>query len=161
MSFFDNIDIDANFLNDNYVGLFEGQTNDSYGYVDIDKLNNMNLSEINAKAFKIIHVNIRSLPAHGDEFVAYLDTLKLNFDCICFSETWLNANRHIDDLFPNYNAYHSMREPGSRGGGTSIYIHNKYVVTHMVDLSCNLDHIECVFIKIKFPESNLVIGSCY
>ena len=146
-------------MNDNYVGLIEGQTNDSY--IDIDELNNMNLSEINAKAFKIIHVNIRSLPAHGDEFVAYLDTLKLKFDCICFSESWLNANRHIDDLFPNYNAFHSMREPGSRGGGTSIYIHNKYVATHMVDLSCNLEHIECVFIKIKFPESNLVIGSCY
>ena len=30
MSFFDNIDIDANFLNDNYVGLYEGQTNDTH-----------------------------------------------------------------------------------------------------------------------------------
>ena len=31
----------------------------------------------------------------------------------------------------------------------------------MSDLSCNLEHIECVFINVKFPESNLVIGSCY
>ena len=159
MSFFEDIDIDSNFLNNNYIGLFDGQTNDSY--VNIDTLNNVILNEVNVKAFKIIHVNIRSLPAHGDEFVAYLDTLKLNFDCVCFSETWLNAGRHIEDLFPDYMAFHSMREPGRLGGGTSIYLHNRYVATHMPEISCNLDHIECVFIKIKLPQSTLVIGSCY
>ena len=159
MPFFHDIDIDENFLNSNYIGLFEGQTNDSY--VNIDTLNDVFYNDANLKAFKIIHVNIRSLPAHGDEFVAYLDTLKLNFDCICFSETWLNPDRHVDDLFPNYMAFHSMREPGSRGGGTSIYLSNRYVAAHMPEISCNMEHIECVFIKIKFPQSTLVIGSCY
>ena len=114
------VDIDSNFFNDNFIGLNHGQTIDSV--YDSKKFNNEFAHDFSNQDLSIIHLNIRSLPRNGNNFIAYLDMLKVNFKIICLSETWLNENRLIDDLFSDYNAYHSMRKIDKSPGGGSQYL---------------------------------------
>ena len=69
----------------------------------------------------IIHLNIRSLPKHFNEFRISPD-LASN-DIICASETWFN-NSHFDNCFniPGYILIRKDRGLASRGGGYAIYI---------------------------------------
>ena len=155
----DNIDIDSNFLNDNYLGLDHGQTNDSF--FDSEKFNRIYTGN-HESDLKIIHLNIRSLPRNGDAFIAYLALLKHRFDIICFTETWLNESRIVENLFPDYVQYNSMRSSDSPyGGGASVFIHKKFNSCEVTELSCNLDHIECVFTKVSLFQKDLYVASCY
>ena len=55
----DDIDVDANFIQDNYRGTFHGRVNDEY--FDVNKFNDSFGNHFN-KDLKTIHLNIRSLP---------------------------------------------------------------------------------------------------
>ena len=158
-SIVDDIDVDANFIQDNYRGTFHGRVDDEY--FDVDKFNDSFGNHFN-NDLKTIHLNIRSLPKNGDTLIAYLDTLNHQFDIICLSETWLNKNRLIENLFPNYNQYHSMR-PSEQpsGGGVAVFIHNRINSSELIHLSCNNNHIECVFAEISLPNKKITIGCCY
>ena len=117
-SVLDYIDIDANFYNNNYNdGDFGHMTDSIY---DSTKFNAEYSQEYNNGDFSIIHLNIRSLPRNGNNFIAYLETIKIKFSVICLTETWLNENRVIDDVFADYNAYHSMRSIDRSPGGESL-----------------------------------------
>ena len=155
------VDIDSNFFNDNFIGLNHGQTIDSV--YDSKKFNNEFAHDFSNQDLSIIHLNIRSLPRNGNNFIAYLDMLKVNFKIICLSETWLNENRLIDDLFSDYNAYHSMRKiDKSPGGGVSIFVHKNLKSEEICELTCSLDHIECIFVRIVGSyNNNITIGTCY
>ena len=123
---------------------------------------NSTFDNLSHKDLGIIHINIRSLPRNGDNLVMYLNTLMYKFPVICCSETWLNSSRFIDNIFPNYNQYHSMRPINQTyGGGVSIFIHKNLQSEHLPNISCNDDNIECVFASIKHKNNNLVIGCCY
>ena len=92
-----NIDLETNYFDHTYSG---SRTNDAY--YDSDTFNN-HYTESRNSNFKVIHVNIRSLPRNGRTLVAYLETLRHRFSAICLTETWLNSDRFIDNLFPEYN----------------------------------------------------------
>ena len=81
----------------------------------------------------IIHLNIRSLPKHFDEFRISPD-LASN-DIICFSETWFN-NSHFDNCFniPGYILIRKDRGLASRGGGLAIYI-KQHIKFEKIDLA--------------------------
>ena len=96
-----------------------------------------------------IHVNITSLTANGNTCIAYLETLKLKFDIICFSGTWLREDYQIENYFPDYTSFHSMRT-GRSGGGVSIFISNKYKSSQLVDI--NSDHLECIFANLSYGD---------
>ena len=127
----------------------------AHGRINVDSYydsNNFNSTFDNLSPIDlgIIHINIRSLPRNGDSLVMYLNTLTYKFPIICCSETWLNPNRFIDNIFPNYNQYHSMRPANQPyGGGTSIFIHKNLQSEQLPDISCNDENIECVFASIK------------
>ena len=73
---------------------------------------NSECTELNQIDFSMIHLNIRSLAASGDDFYSYISTFNLNFDVICSSETWITESNLSDDhVFPLYNIYHSSRLP--------------------------------------------------
>ena len=140
--------------------LSHGRANaDSY-YISHDF--NSAFDNLSHKDLGIIHINIRSLARNGDKLVSYLNTLRYKFPVICCSETWLNSIRFIDNMFPDYNQYHSMRPVNKPyGGGTSIFIHKNVQSEHLLDISCNDENIECVFASVKHGNNNLVIGCCY
>ena len=130
-------------------------------YYDISNFN-ATFDSLSPNDLSIIHFNIRSLPRNGNQMIAFLSTLNHKFSVICCSETWLNSDRFIEDLFPNYNQYHSMRPSNQPyGGGVAIFIHKSLNSEYMPDISCNNDIIECVFVSIKHRDNKLVIGCCY
>ena len=76
-------------------------------YFNTDTFNE-SFNRNNCKSFRIIHLNIRSIQANGDDFVTYLSTLKTIFDVICFSETWMSDSSMLNP-FPDYNGFHSCQ----------------------------------------------------
>ena len=130
-------------------------------YYDIQNFNT-NFDSLTLNDLGIFHLNIRSLPRNGNELVSFLSTLNHRFSVICCSETWLNSNRFIENLFPNYNQYHSMRPSNQPlGGGVAIFIHKDLQSEYLADISCNNGSIECVFASINHRDKNFVIGCCY
>ena len=76
------------------------------------------------------------------------------------SETWMSEQDLVDDLFPDYSSFHSVRQ-NRRGGGTSIFINNRFKSSRIASLSVNFEFIESVFVKISYANKNLIISSCY
>ena len=155
---FSDIDIDVNFFDRHYEGLQYGPSESNY--FNTTRFNEDDSFAINNKNLCAIHVNIRSLTANGNTFIAYLETLKLKFDIICFSETWLREDYQIENYFPDYTSFHSMRTDRS-GGGVSIFISNKYKSSQLVDITLNSDHLECIFANLSYGDKTIVVGSCY
>ena len=108
---------------------------------------NLKFPSNNKKDLSIFHINIRSLNKNGDELIAYLSLLKRDFDIICLTETWISELPVIDDIFPSYKSYHSIRK-GKNGGGCAIYINSKYPTSIIPDITVNESYIETVFAKI-------------
>ena len=53
-------------------------------------------SDIN-NSLNILHLNIRGLETHFNDFVAFLSTFSLHFDIICLTEAHLyNKNKYLD-----------------------------------------------------------------
>ena len=155
------IDFEANFLADNYTNL-EFPARDDLIYDSI-LFNRTFPTNNSTSSLAILQLNIRSLPRNGNCLVAYLETLGRKFDIICLNETWLNENRFIEDLFPNYNAYHSMRPPHvALGGGVSIYVSKTLSSSMINEHTLNQAHIESVFVNIILNDNrSLAVGSCY
>ena len=151
------MDADVNHFDVVYPDLRQSE---SIQYYDSEKFNTEIGGTVGANDFSVVHINIRSISANIDSFLAYLSLLKCSFDIVCFSETWLNECGHLDDYFPNYRSFHSTRT-NRRGGGVAIYSHKKLQCTAMESLTLNEEHLESIFIKIKTNHRNLVVGCCY
>ena len=107
-------------------------------------------------------MNIRSLHKNGDELLTYLKTLKLSFDVICLTETWLLEDFSIiAELFPHYNSYNSVRLGNQPSGGSTILVHSDYSSMEMGELSCNNEHLEAVFVQINHKGKVVRLASCY
>ena len=163
MSFvnFDNIDVDNNFYNNNYPsinGNIREQYFDSANFCEsFDSYNRPNLADL-----KLIHVNIRSIQKNGDKLLTYLETLNVNFDVVCLTETWLLKDfTCIHEMFPDYNAYHSVRPGNQPSGGVTVLIHSKYSSREIVSLSCNTPYLESVFAEIEHKGKIIRVCSCY
>ena len=121
----------------------------SYNFNDIDTN-----SSITSSKFNLLHQNIRSArQTNLDEIFNTIDSLKTNFDILFLSETWFDESILNCANSPNYNAFHSIRPNNKRGGGVSIYVHNKYKSTPIPSFNVNNDYIESVAVKINFCES--------
>ena len=103
-----------------------------------------------------IHCNIRSLYAHHDEFLSLLSVLRVKFDILCFSESWLtDATKQLLN-FQGYQSFHSLRPINKRGGGISIFIKNSIRAKHLYRHSLSEDHIETLFVEINTGERTYI-----
>ena len=110
---------------------------------------------------KLTHLNIRSLYPKLDEITGFLQTLNLQFDLICFSETWL-SDTSIDLVdFSGYNPYHVVRGDGRRGGGVSIFV-RKDLCCKLIDELCFCgESMECLFVDITKKDKRIIVGVMY
>ena len=83
---FNDIDVEINHFNALYPNISDDSSSQ---YYTSDSFN-QNFQDNSFNDFKIIHLNIHSIAAHGDEFYSFLTNLNVNFDVICLSETWSN-----------------------------------------------------------------------
>ena len=115
--------------------------------------------------FSLYHINIRSLPAHYNEFLLSLRNIKSCFKIFGMCETWLHDVNSDMYSIPNYRGVHKTRN-GRRGGGVSLFIHESIEFTNRDDLSLLFnDVIESVFVEIDksvfCSTTNIIIGEVY
>ena len=123
---------------------------------DLENLN-MNVNLLDSKV-NILHLNIRSCNKNMDEFLSFLEAVKMKFSIIVLSETWLKDA--INDInIPGYVCYHSTRMGNRRGGGVTILINNHVDSEAIPRFFINNDVCDCAGVKATFGKEILnVIG---
>lgn len=115
-------------------------------------------------ALSLIHINIRSIPKHFDEWEYYLETLQFKFNIIGISETWLREENVESYNMKGYQHVYQYRS-NRKGGGVSLFVSNFFNFNKRSDLCVNQPYMESVFIEIpKVCISNkkdLIIGVLY
>ena len=120
------------------------EANFECGQYDLDTFKDVNFN-VNNK-LKLLHLNIRSYNAHGDEFFLYLRKLGIEFPILFLSETWLPSESEFLDV-PGYNSFHSIRD--HLGGGVSILIDDRFQSCSLPSLTTNNELIESVGVKME------------
>ena len=155
------IDPDLNFFESNQRQL---NTNTTSNYYNEETLNKELENCHHKDRVSIMHLNIRSLPKHDDQLIAYLKSLTIEFNIIGLSETWLSyENAHVYGM-DDYQHIYKCR-PSRRGGGDSVFGRDGIDFTILQHLNISTDICECLFIEIKKTEfvtdHDVVIGIIY
>ena len=90
-----------------------------------------------------MHLNIRDINKHFENFKTFLSNLNFSFSIICFSETCLNES-NVDNSnyeLSNYVSVYQIRNH-YKGGGVSVYILKNFKFKIRNDLSINSKDIE-------------------
>ena len=110
------------------------------------------------------HLNIKSLPKHYDELNLYLDSLKVKFSFIAFTETWLSEGTEELYGIQNYNVVNRFRK-GRKGGGVTLYINENIPCVIRNDLEFFDSEMESLFIEVDNnvfqTSSSIIIGIVY
>ena len=78
----DDLDVDRNF----FASVFDpAQRDDASEFYHSVSFHEEIASTATCNDSKIFHLNVRSVPASGDALSRYLETLKLDFDIICWT----------------------------------------------------------------------------
>ena len=84
--------------------------------------------------FTLLDINIQSLNAKFDSFVAFLNNLSdadIYFSAICIQETWLKTPYDSNCFnIPNYNMF-TLQPTCTTHGGLIIYVHEKFQVKEL------------------------------
>ena len=108
----------------------------------------------------MFHLNIRSVPLHFSELLAYLDVLDIDFNIIALSETAINSTHALYNI-PNYNVEMNYREK-KRGGGVSMYINNilQYKLRNDLQLGGDVNSVFIEILKTSIMTKHNVICGC-
>ncbi|XP_063049297.1 uncharacterized protein LOC134443443 [Engraulis encrasicolus] len=111
--------------------------------------------------------NVQSLKAHIKDIEAHGTLMKA--DCICLTETWLNADSQDIPQLPGFTFQHNPRIncygeseavfaqlKQKKGGGVGIYCGDKLDVQVSLPQTCNL---ECLYFEI--PHVNVIAAVLY
>ena len=128
-------------------------------YYSIDEVRNLNTNS--DKDLKLIHLNARSLYPKVSEISSLLHEININFDCLCFCETWLNDSTTKLVDFDGYTPCHVTRANQKRGGGVSVFVRDCYKCEIIDQLSFCSNHIESLFVSIEGGRKKLAVGVIY
>ena len=99
-----------------------------------------------------------------DDLELYIDSLDFRFSIIGVTETWLDKYKYEMYNMCNYDSVHRYRN-GKKGGGVSVYIHDKIPFIIREDLEYFDSEMEAVFIEIEKnifnTKSNILFGVIY
>ena len=120
-----------------------------------------------SKGFKLVHLNVRSIPKKIDQLRILLDNAKL--DVLTISVTWLNKSINSQSVqIKGFVAFRQDRVPGTgikkRGGGLLTLINEKYATEceELLDLNKASSDIEAHWSIIYRPHcKNVVVGNIY
>ena len=156
-TFLDDADPDINFFSQ------VQPSNISSKYYDENNFNT-ELGEISERNnFSLLHLNIRSVPKNFNNLTNYVQNLKINFDVIGLTETWINeANTNLYNIegYVQRELYRKQR----KGGGVSLYVKEEIVFNDRDDLTFNNNNVESLFIELSSSEqqnNRIIIGIVY
>ena len=118
-------------------------------------------------AFKVFHLNIRSIELHKLELAYYLDTIKTQFQVILLTET---GKANIDSIEACFTEYKLFLDPptGNKGGAGILVRKDCFSEIDVIDnyrLSsnclCNKCIVESKFLKLKSKSFELTVGAIY
>ena len=94
------------------------------------------------------HFNCRSLPHNYDKIIDCLKDIKVRFDIIALTETWLNENNKNIFTLNDYELCHIVRQCRS-GGCVSLYIKRgiQYIVLGNSSICIN-NCLECLTVEL-------------
>lgn len=125
-----------------------GSTKDAFN----DVVNGCNLG--------VLHLNIRSIKKHFDEFLIYVESIKENIDIIVLSETW-NVDAVSDFNIPNFTIYYNESKY-NQNDGVILYIKNNISAnvvnvslteTNLLRFSVEINKISLGFVASYRPPS--------
>ena len=120
---------------------------------------NFNL-EFLSPSINLLYFNISSVPLHFEAFSSHcLDSMDHKFHVIGLCETRLNSSISSMYNIPSYTAFHKSKS--TKGGGVSIYVHKSLQGTVLPDISIQLPHIECLFLRVETSKVNFIVGMIY
>ncbi len=116
------------------------------------------------RKFKIMHLNIQSLPAKFEQLkvsLDYLATVDLTLDCILLCETYLN-NLHCDLYnIPGHSFVQRCRS-SMNNGGVAIHISDKIPFKIREDLSLFIEgEFESIVIETCLHQRTCLIAEVY
>lgn len=111
--------------------------------------------------FRILCLNIRSLPKNFDHLISFISAFKTSFDIISICETWLNS--HIVNLFDIEGYHHKTlnRSDLKKGGGLRIYYRSHLSVTVCEELTGLFNTHESIFISVSNNNHKILFGTIY
>ena len=119
-----------------------------------------------AKGFKIVHLNIRSLPKKIEQLRTILQSSSI--DVITLSETWLHTKVDMQLVhIPGYVAYRQDRTvtPGqskSRGGGLIVYFKDHLDICVLDSDSSSTKDLEIQWLRITHQNAkNILLANLY
>ena len=108
------------FLEEDYLySLFKANSNNLCNYHDDDSYGNLKTED--QSHLKIICMNIRSLPRHAGEFVAFLESLQTNFDDIMLTEIEARNISTVEHLLDGYEFLYTLPK-SNMYGGVGLYL---------------------------------------
>ena len=105
----------------------------------------------------VVCFNVRSFNKNGDEFLAYIDELKLKFDVIILTETWASVGTLPLISIPGYKAFHSIRTD-CQAGGVGVFIRDIYSCHERLCINNNIIEAVAIDVNLSYNESVTVIG---
>lgn len=102
---------------------------------------------------KLMHLNVRSLYPKIDEINSLVGAIEIEFDFMCFSETWLNRSTVSLAVFEHYNHFYVTR--------VSVFTSNAYKSKYIDNLNLCTSDIECVFVENIKSGKKVIVGTIY
>lgn len=108
-------------------------------------------------SFTIIHVNIRSLRKHWEQFRVLVSDFNPPIDVFVLTEISISSSQGNQFVLNGYNELFHTRER-SRGGGIAIYVKEKWLST---SLNVSFSHAESLAISISQSGFSLYLLTIY
>ena len=143
----DNYDIDENFIQ---------SINSKY----MDQLAFNKLTSTLSKGLSLMHINIRSLSKHIDEFKTALLMSKVKFDVAAITESKQQIGK---DFIVNVdiNGYHIYKQPSeSASGGVVIYVNDELNHSRLEEFSVTENDFESLWIENSNQKKKNIICRC-
>jgi len=125
----------------------------------LSKFNTLNLNVI-MNNFNLLNLNCRSLFNKMDELEIFLDCIKIDFDVIALTETWLKPH---NDKYTNLHNYQTLttNRIDKKGGGLAFFIKNDINFVHKIEFSRVTPDFEIDVVLINKFNTYITIVNVY
>ena len=130
-------------------------------YISENQFRNM-ICHVTSNTFSLLHLNIRSINKHFDDFQLLLDNPSQCLPSVIgVTETWLSTDPNPPfALYEHDFIFNSRKE--RTGGGVALYISKSYDYSVCTDITLMNNDVESLFIEISLlNQKNIIIGVVY
>ena len=137
-----------------------GSTSSRCEYYQITEHNAKFTSQKYENSFNLIALNIQSCNHNFVHFTTFLEKLKVQYDVIILTETFLTSATNYTHELDGYSSFASFKT--SRRGGVKIYCRNYLNPVQVDNLCVNNELYESLFVSLCLSnDKKLLVGGLY